>query len=98
MTKAQPIVNGMTSSNIVNLRPIKLITVPMNMQTKAAPNVTNDPTHDHSSGDTWKPYSPIHDSLSFLATMSASVGEVQPKAAPAANAPPVARNKIKINY
>lgn len=56
----------------------------MTTHTHAAPNVTNEPTHEKSELVISKPYS-----LSGF-TNDTCVGDDHPNAAPAANAPPVA--------
>lgn len=85
VTNAHPMVNGITSSNMVNFRPKICRTVPMTKHTLAAPSVTTEPTHEKSSLVITKSYS----SLCSL-TSTVCVGDDQPNAAPAAKAPPVA--------
>lgn len=98
VTIAQPSVNGITSSNIVNFRPTTWIIEPMTRHTSAAPNVTNEPTHEKSSSVMGKSYSG-----SVALTIKLCVGDDHPNVVPAARAPPVAviqtkkKKQTKIN-
>ena len=77
MMRHHPIVKGMTNPNMAHLRPIRLMRMPIGMQTAAAPKFRDDPTHEACSELNVKSYSDSVPASSF-----GFAGEVHPSAAP----------------
>ena len=89
MMRIQPTVKGTEAASSVALRPIASMAGPATKLPTAAPSVSSDATHDHSSGVRFNSWSD-GSSDDALSDTCGCTGDDQPKLVPMASEPIVA--------